>query len=86
MIPECFGLEQITGIPNFPPWSAYSAGYAAGPSKLTTKLSLLFLYHRLFGINRAYAIWIKILGFAQLGNTIASISVNAFQCVPVHKY
>jgi hypothetical protein len=41
--------------------------------------------HRIFGVRRAYSIWIYILGYSQLANTIASIIVNALQCIPINK-
>ncbi|KAK3313001.1 hypothetical protein B0H66DRAFT_383926 [Apodospora peruviana] len=50
------------------------------------KLSILLLYHRIFGVNRRYAFWISLLGVLQTCWTIAVLIVCFLQCKPVHHY
>jgi hypothetical protein len=55
-------------------------------NQLCAKLSILFLYHRIFGVMRQYAFWIKAVGALQVAHTIENVFVNVFQCVPVRKF
>ena len=55
-------------------------------NQLCAKLSILFLYQRIFGINRKYALWIKAVGVLQILHTIENVVVNIFQCLPVYKF
>lgn len=55
-------------------------------NQLCAKLSILFLYHRIFGIINKYAFWIKAVGILQTIHTVENIFVNVFQCVPVRKF
>ena len=47
------------------------------PNQLCAKLSILFLYNRLFGVSRTYSIWIKALGILQILWTIETVLVVA---------
>ncbi|KAH8159590.1 hypothetical protein CIB48_g8657 [Xylaria polymorpha] len=47
------------------------------------KLSILFLYHRLFSINRHFVRWTYVLGTAQSALTILTIFINIFGCRPI---
>lgn len=55
-------------------------------NQLCAKLSILFLYYRIFGIIHTYAFWIKFVGALQIIHTIENVFVNVFQCVPVRKF
>lgn len=55
-------------------------------NQLCAKLSILFLYHRIFGVICKYAFWIKVVGILQAVHTLENIIVNVFQCVPVQKF
>lgn len=56
------------------------------PNQLCSKLSILFLYRRIFGINRTYTRWIKGLALVQILWAIETPLVEAFECTPVKKY
>ncbi|KAK6219287.1 putative Hybrid PKS-NRPS biosynthetic cluster [Pestalotiopsis sp. IQ-011] len=56
------------------------------PNQLCAKLSILCLYHRIFGINRSYRPWIFGLGIFQILWSIETPLVEAFECTPVYKY
>lgn len=64
----------------------WAAGFFFMPNQTCAKLSILFLYNRIFGINVVYGRWTKALGLAQVLLVIPSVLVNAFQCTPVSKY
>lgn len=53
--------------------------------QLFAKLSLLFLYHRLFWINRSFVICIYILGTAQVCWSVATYLIHYFECTPAEK-
>ncbi len=55
-------------------------------NQLFAKLSILFLYYRIFGILNSYAFWIKVVGVLQIIHTVVNIIVNIFLCVPVNKF
>jgi hypothetical protein len=50
------------------------------------KLSILFLYHRLFGVNRTFTLWSKIIGVLQLLYCFSTFLASILICIPVHKY
>ncbi|KAI0867976.1 integral membrane protein [Hypoxylon argillaceum] len=64
----------------------YSAAVVAPFGELFTKLSLLFLYHRIFGVRQSYSLWIKFFGLVQAGEAVAAQFIALFQCSPVNKY
>ncbi|KAI9154646.1 benzoate 4-monooxygenase cytochrome P450 [Paramyrothecium foliicola] len=85
-IQEIGGPEFIAGDPaavNLPLWIA---SLTFPLNQLCAKLSILFLYHRIFGINRKYAFWIKAVGLLQIFHTIENVLVNIFQCLPIYKF
>ncbi|KAI1372085.1 hypothetical protein F4677DRAFT_449744 [Hypoxylon crocopeplum] len=53
---------------------------------LAVKLSVLALYFRLFRVNRAYRIWIYLLGAAQTILFFVFCVFQALQCRPISKY
>ncbi|KAJ4424251.1 hypothetical protein N0V82_001117 [Gnomoniopsis sp. IMI 355080] len=53
---------------------------------LTVKLSVLALFHRIFGVRRAYRVWIYILGAFQTVLSIVFCVFEALQCQPFDKY
>lgn len=55
-------------------------------NQLCAKFSILFLYHRIFGISRVYKFWIRTLAATQILYTIVSSLVSLFECTPVRKY
>lgn len=56
------------------------------PNQLCAKFSILLLYNRIFGVNRVYKIWIKILAGIQVVYTIVTSLVSLFECTPVSLY
>lgn len=50
------------------------------------KLSVLALFRRIFGVRRAYKIWINILGAFQIGLSLVFCAFEALQCRPFNKY
>lgn len=56
------------------------------PNQLCAKFSILFLYHRIFGVKRVYKFWIRTLGVIQILYTIVTSLVSLFECTPVSKY
>ncbi|KAK7917479.1 hypothetical protein PG985_011087 [Apiospora marii] len=55
------------------------------PNQLFAKLSILFLYHRIFSINKKFAAWMKVLGALQILVSVISEFLNIFLCSPVEK-
>ncbi|RYO78505.1 hypothetical protein DL766_009225 [Monosporascus sp. MC13-8B] len=53
--------------------------------KLCAKLSILFLYHRIFAVNKTFAVWIKVFGLLQIVVSLISFIFNIFQCRPIDK-
>ncbi|PSR80560.1 benzoate 4-monooxygenase cytochrome P450 [Coniella lustricola] len=53
---------------------------------LTVKLSILALYHRIFGVERVYRLWIYGLALIQSVMTIIFCIFQALQCKPFDKY
>ncbi|RYP69622.1 hypothetical protein DL769_005242 [Monosporascus sp. CRB-8-3] len=53
---------------------------------LTVKLSVLALYYRIFGINRAYRIWIYLLGGSQTVLFIIFCIFQGLHCKPFDRY
>lgn len=53
---------------------------------LTVKLSVLALLYRIFGINRAYRVWIYIIGGFQTMLCIISCVFQGVQCKPFERY
>ncbi|KAI1170514.1 integral membrane protein [Nemania sp. FL0916] len=64
----------------------YSAAAVAPFGELFTKLSLLCLYHRIFGVRPSYSLWIKFFAVVQTGEAIAAQFIAIFQCSPIYKY
>jgi hypothetical protein len=50
------------------------------------KLSILLLYHRLFGIDEKFRTSIRIIGFFQLLYFVATVVTSILICQPVYKY
>jgi hypothetical protein len=50
------------------------------------KLSVLALYYRIFGVNRAYRIWIYVIGGIQTVLFIIFCTFQALQCKPLARY
>ncbi|KAK3689173.1 hypothetical protein B0T22DRAFT_513340 [Podospora appendiculata] len=55
-------------------------------NQVFAKLSILLLYHRIFGINKRYALWIMIAGVLQVCWGVSAVGALLFQCRPMHKY
>lgn len=56
------------------------------PNQLCAKLSILFLYYRIFRIKGStYVLWIKVLGFLQVIVSLISLILNIVQCLPIQK-
>lgn len=53
--------------------------------QLFAKLSLLFLYHRMFRTNRAFVRCMYIVGFVQLGWSIGTYVAHWLVCTPPQK-
>lgn len=51
-----------------------------------SKLSILALYRRIFGVDRSNSIWIWIVAAAQIAHGIICIFMQAFACDPVNKF
>lgn len=49
------------------------------------KLSIIFLYYRVFSVNRMFVIWIYGIGFVHTGFTTATILITLFGCQPIAK-
>ncbi|KAK7973235.1 hypothetical protein PG988_007369 [Apiospora saccharicola] len=54
-------------------------------NQLFAKLSILFLYHRIFSINKTFAVCMKVLGALQIVVSVVSEILNIFLCSPVEK-
>ena len=50
------------------------------------KISVLALYRRIFGIERAYRIWIYVLAGIQTFLSLIFCILQAFQCRPLARY
>ena len=65
------------------------AGYSMGPQfcmqQLFAKMSLLFLYYRIFHVNQAFVYCIYFLGIVQVAWSIATYMVHWLECIPVQK-
>lgn len=53
--------------------------------QLFAKLSLLFLYYRIFNVNRSFVFSIYILGAIQTAWSIATYFAHFLECTPVKK-
>lgn len=53
--------------------------------QLFSKLSLLFLYYRIFYINRPFVRCVYVLGIVQILWSIATYLVHFFECTPPQK-
>lgn len=53
---------------------------------LAVKLSVLALLYRIFGVKRAYRVWIYIIGGFQTGLSLVFCIVQALQCQPFDRY
>jgi hypothetical protein len=51
----------------------------------SAKFSILFLYMRVFGVNRHFSLGVKIVGVLNLLWMLASILSLIFQCTPVRR-
>jgi hypothetical protein len=64
-------------------------GYATVPfyplNQLFTKLSILFLYHRLFSVNIVFVRWMYAIGVAQIGASLSILFTNLFTCTPISR-
>ncbi|KAI2473090.1 integral membrane protein [Annulohypoxylon bovei var. microspora] len=89
IVPSLNGTEDILSLPIENTISVLKDIYVASlmfpPNQLCAKLSILFLYHRIFAVNKTFAIWIKILGVLQFLVSFTSFICNIFQCRPIHK-
>lgn len=54
-------------------------------NQLLAKCSLLFLYYRIFGVHRVFALCIYAIAFIHVGLTIAIILTLIFGCRPISK-
>ncbi|KAI1394962.1 hypothetical protein F4819DRAFT_479949 [Hypoxylon fuscum] len=63
--------------------------YATSPlfvvNQFFAKFSILFLYHRLFGVNRNFVRWIQLIGFIHVAWCIATLCIYLFSCQPISK-
>lgn len=50
------------------------------------KASILFLYHRLFGVNPTYTLWIRIIAVVQMLYFATTVITSVLICRPVSKY
>jgi hypothetical protein len=53
---------------------------------LSSKLSVLALYRRIFGVNRTYTIWIYLLGGIQSALFVIFCILQGLQCRPFNRY
>lgn len=53
--------------------------------QLFAKLSLLFLYYRIFNVNRAFVLCVYAVGFIQAGRSIGGFVAHWLVCTPPHK-
>lgn len=49
------------------------------------KFSILFLYHRLFGVNRTFVRWIQLIGFIHVAYCITTLCIYLFSCQPISR-
>ncbi|KUJ10158.1 uncharacterized protein LY89DRAFT_787787 [Mollisia scopiformis] len=63
----------------------YASGLLIPASMMAAKNSILFLYARIFSIDRSFSISIRIVGFLNIIWFIAATLGLVFQCRPVHK-
>ncbi|EED12108.1 conserved hypothetical protein [Talaromyces stipitatus ATCC 10500] len=65
------------------------AGYAMGPQfcmqQLFAKLSILFLYYRLFHVNQRFLYCVQFLGIFQTAWSIATYIAHYLECIPPSK-
>lgn len=54
-------------------------------NQLFVKFSILFLYHRLFAINKSFKYWMWGCGVVQIGYSVATFLVSLLSCQPVSK-
>lgn len=55
-------------------------------NQLFAKLSISFLYYRVFGVIPSNLFWIRAVAALQIIHTVENVFVNIFQCVPVNKF
>ncbi|KAI0117976.1 integral membrane protein [Nemania sp. FL0031] len=55
-------------------------------NQVFAKFSILCLYHRIFGVNRNFTLWIRGIGFVQVLVLVGNLISNAIQCLPAQKY
>lgn len=67
--------------------SIYKFGYVMMPqstlNQTFTKLSVLFLYHRIFFINRTFVMWIYSVGSILVAWCIVTVFIGLFVCKPI---
>ncbi|KAI1090156.1 integral membrane protein [Rostrohypoxylon terebratum] len=89
IVPNLNGTEDILDLPIEKTIAALKDIYVASlfypPNQLCAKLSILFLYHRIFAVDKKFAIWIKVLGALQILISFTSFICNIFQCRPIRK-
>ncbi|KAK9775317.1 putative Cytochrome P450 [Seiridium cardinale] len=56
------------------------------PNQIFAKLSILCLYHRIFGVQRSFSLWVKAVAVFQLLSGIAYWIAGIFTCTPVYRY
>ncbi|KAI0013519.1 hypothetical protein F4779DRAFT_564124 [Xylariaceae sp. FL0662B] len=47
------------------------------------KFSILYLYYRLFSVNKVFVRWTYIIGASQITISILTLFINLFSCIPV---
>ncbi|KAI0379565.1 hypothetical protein F5Y04DRAFT_259372 [Hypomontagnella monticulosa] len=75
--PEAFGTSRL--------WTLVSL-FAFFCSYLTTKLSVLALYYRLFGVVKVYARWIYSLAVFEMVWFIIMCILQGCQCQPINRF
>src|SRR4051794_3356224 len=63
--------------------------YATAPlftlNQVATKGSILFMYYRIFGVNRVFAYWIFFTGALVVAWFIATVPLYLFACKPISR-
>ncbi|XXG94032.1 hypothetical protein Hte_000283 [Hypoxylon texense] len=53
-------------------------------NQLCAKFSILFLYYRLFSVNRSFVRWTYVIGSIQILCSTATLFINIFSCMPIN--
>ena len=63
--------------------------YAVDPlfviNQFCAKFSLLFLFHRIFWVNKTFVRWIYAIGIVHISYSIACLCIYFFSCRPISK-